>query len=113
MSGSLRSCLRQGTPVADVAELQRWGSPGFPRRHADPRITCVSAQRVNFQGICHSLSHIELVNQCSRCFYLGNWKFSPQSRFNWNVRERSMELIGVFFCSRCSVMKLRVPSVYQ
>jgi len=32
-----KELLRQGTPVADVAELLRWGSPGFPRRHADPQ----------------------------------------------------------------------------
>jgi hypothetical protein len=45
--------------------------------------------------------------------YLGKWKTTPQSRFCWNVRARSMELIGVLFCSPCNVMKLRVPSVYQ
>jgi hypothetical protein len=32
-----KELLRQGTPVAAVAELLRWGSPGFPRRHADPQ----------------------------------------------------------------------------
>jgi hypothetical protein len=32
-----KELLRQGIPVADVAELLRWGSPGFPRRHADPQ----------------------------------------------------------------------------
>jgi hypothetical protein len=32
-----KELLRQGTPVAGVAELLRWGSPGFPRRHADPQ----------------------------------------------------------------------------
>jgi hypothetical protein len=32
-----KELLRQGTPVAVVAELLRWGSPGFPRRHADPQ----------------------------------------------------------------------------
>ena len=31
-----KELLRQGTPVAAVAALLRWGSPGFPRRHADP-----------------------------------------------------------------------------
>ncbi len=31
-----KELLRQGTPVAVVAELLRWGSPGFPRRHAAP-----------------------------------------------------------------------------
>ncbi len=32
-----KELLRQGTPVAAVAELLRWGSPGFPRRHTDPQ----------------------------------------------------------------------------
>src|SRR3984893_1108086 len=32
-----KELLRQGTPVAAVAELLRCGSPGFPRRHADPQ----------------------------------------------------------------------------
>jgi hypothetical protein len=32
-----KELLRRGTPVAAVAELLRWGSPGFPRRHADPQ----------------------------------------------------------------------------
>jgi hypothetical protein len=32
-----KELLRQGTPVAAVAELLRWGSPGFPRCHADPQ----------------------------------------------------------------------------
>jgi hypothetical protein len=32
-----KELLRQGTPVAAVAELLRRGSPGFPRRHADPQ----------------------------------------------------------------------------
>jgi hypothetical protein len=32
-----KELLRQGTPVAVVAELLRCGSPGFPRRHADPQ----------------------------------------------------------------------------
>jgi RepB DNA-primase from phage plasmid len=32
-----KELLRQGAPVAAVAELLRWGSPGFPRRHADPQ----------------------------------------------------------------------------
>jgi hypothetical protein len=32
-----KELLRQGTPVAAIAELLRGGSPGFPRRHADPQ----------------------------------------------------------------------------
>jgi hypothetical protein len=32
-----KELLRQGTPVAAVADLLRGGSPGFPRHHADPR----------------------------------------------------------------------------
>jgi RepB DNA-primase from phage plasmid len=32
-----KELLRQATPVAAVAELLRRGSPGFPRRHADPQ----------------------------------------------------------------------------
>jgi RepB DNA-primase from phage plasmid len=32
-----KELLRQGTPAAAIAELLRWGSPGFPRRHADPQ----------------------------------------------------------------------------
>jgi hypothetical protein len=32
-----KELLRQGTPVAAVADLLRCGSPGFPRRHADPQ----------------------------------------------------------------------------
>ncbi len=32
-----KELLRQGTPVAAVADLLRCGSPGFPRHHADPR----------------------------------------------------------------------------
>jgi RepB DNA-primase from phage plasmid len=28
---------RRGTPIDEVAELLRYGSPGFPRRHADPQ----------------------------------------------------------------------------
>lgn len=32
-----KELLRQGTPVAAVEVLLRWGSPGFPRRHADPQ----------------------------------------------------------------------------
>lgn len=30
-----KELLRQGTPIAAVAQLLRCGSPGFPRRHAD------------------------------------------------------------------------------
>ena len=37
-----KELLRHGTPVATVAELLRWGSPDFPRRHADPQVTCVA-----------------------------------------------------------------------
>jgi len=32
-----KELLRQGAPVAAVVELLRCGSPGFPRRHADPQ----------------------------------------------------------------------------
>jgi len=32
-----KELLRRGTPVATVADLLRCGSPGFPRRHADPQ----------------------------------------------------------------------------
>lgn len=32
-----KELLRRGTPEAAVAEVLRWGSPGFPRRHADPQ----------------------------------------------------------------------------
>jgi hypothetical protein len=32
-----KELLRQGTPVAAVADLLREGSPGFPRHHADPQ----------------------------------------------------------------------------
>lgn len=32
-----KELLRQGTPVAAVADLLRGGSPGFPRHHADPQ----------------------------------------------------------------------------
>jgi hypothetical protein len=32
-----KELLRQGTPVAVVADLLRGGSPGFPRHHADPQ----------------------------------------------------------------------------
>jgi hypothetical protein len=32
-----KELLRQGTPVAAVEALLRWGSPGFPRRHANPQ----------------------------------------------------------------------------
>ena len=32
-----KELLRRGTPVAIVADLLRYGSPGFPRRHADPQ----------------------------------------------------------------------------
>ena len=31
-----KELLRQGTPAAAVQDLLRCGSPGFPRRHADP-----------------------------------------------------------------------------
>ena len=31
-----KELLRRGTPVAAIETLLRWGSPGFPRRHADP-----------------------------------------------------------------------------
>ncbi len=31
-----KELLRRGTPVAAIQTLLRWGSPGFPRRHADP-----------------------------------------------------------------------------
>jgi hypothetical protein len=31
-----KELLRKGTPAAAVADLLRGGSPGFPRRHADP-----------------------------------------------------------------------------
>jgi RepB DNA-primase from phage plasmid len=31
-----KELLRQGTPLEAVAEVLRGGSPGFPRRHADP-----------------------------------------------------------------------------
>jgi hypothetical protein len=31
-----KELLRQGTPAAAVEDLLRRGSPGFPRRHADP-----------------------------------------------------------------------------
>jgi hypothetical protein len=31
-----KELLRQGTPAAAVEDLLRCGSPGFPRRHADP-----------------------------------------------------------------------------
>lgn len=31
-----KELLRRGTPIAAVADLLRCGSPGFPRRHADP-----------------------------------------------------------------------------
>ena len=45
--------------------------------------------------------------------YLGSSKTMPHSRFSWNVRARSIELIGVLFCSPRKVVKLSVPSVYQ
>jgi hypothetical protein len=32
-----KELLRQGTPVAAVEALLRWGSPNFPRRHAAPQ----------------------------------------------------------------------------
>jgi len=32
-----KELLRRGTPVTTVADLLRCGSPGFPRRHADPQ----------------------------------------------------------------------------
>lgn len=32
-----KELLRRGTPVADVADVLRGGSPGFPRSHADPQ----------------------------------------------------------------------------
>lgn len=32
-----KELLRRGTPVNEVADLLRGGSPGFPRSHADPR----------------------------------------------------------------------------
>ena len=32
-----KELLRQGKPVVAVEALLRWGSPGFPRRHADPQ----------------------------------------------------------------------------
>jgi len=32
-----KELLRRGTPVDEVAGLLRCGSPGFPRRHADPQ----------------------------------------------------------------------------
>lgn len=32
-----KELLRQGTPVAAIEALLRWGSPDFPRRHADPQ----------------------------------------------------------------------------
>lgn len=63
--------------------------------------------------ICPVLSQLELVNQYVRSSLPGNWKTTPQSRFSWSVRARSMELIGVLFCSPCNVVKLSVPSVYQ
>jgi hypothetical protein len=31
-----KELLRQGTPAAVIQTLLRWGSPGFPRGHADP-----------------------------------------------------------------------------
>lgn len=31
-----KELLRQGTPAALIQTLLRWGSPGFPRGHADP-----------------------------------------------------------------------------
>jgi hypothetical protein len=31
-----KELLRQGAPAAAVGDLLRYGSPGFPRRHADP-----------------------------------------------------------------------------
>jgi hypothetical protein len=32
-----KELLRRGTPVAAVADLLRYGSPGFPRHHANPQ----------------------------------------------------------------------------
>ena len=32
-----KELLRQGTPIAAVEALLGWGSPGFPRRHANPQ----------------------------------------------------------------------------
>jgi hypothetical protein len=32
-----KELLRYGTPMVAVEALLRWGSPGFPRRHADPQ----------------------------------------------------------------------------
>ena len=56
-----------------------------------------------------SLAHLGVFGS----LYLGYWKFTPHWRFSWNVAARSMELIGVLFCSPCNVMKLRVSAVYQ
>jgi RepB DNA-primase from phage plasmid len=55
--------LQTGTPLATVAEVLRLGSPGFPRRHADPedylrRTTSCAARQIHssvFPARTHSL----------------------------------------------------------
>jgi len=47
-----RELLQTGAPLAAVAEVLRLGSPGFPRRHADPedylrRTICCAARQIH------------------------------------------------------------------
>jgi hypothetical protein len=58
-----RELLQTGTPLAAVAAVLRHGSPGFPRRHADPedylrRTICCAARQIHsssFPARTHSL----------------------------------------------------------
>ena len=50
-----RELLQTGTPIATVAAVLCHGSPGFPRRHADPedylrRTICYATRQIQSSG---------------------------------------------------------------